>query len=558
MDPAPHPSMTLRDLLSAGGAPPPLPAVVALAEAIALAVEDLHREGRHGELRPESLVVDAGGNVRIAASSPPARGACYLGPEQIAGGPATAASDQFALAAIVAEVATARAVFPGVDPETARAAAGACQTGPARRAAATRSPSLAAALSVALERRPAGRFSSCSEFASRLRARVAPDASAADLRGWAAGLLRLAEGGTVAEPSPADAARRQDPARSLEIVAPLPPGAEGPQEFRSPRPGHAAPPPGLGSGTGPGDPDHAVPDGPTLPDAPHSGDAFPTVVVPLPHAVLPEKLLPAAGARPEGTATGNAPPGAGPIPISAPAAEPSPRRAPAGRGGLPAPAGWAAGLALVVLGSVVAGAWALSGGGSAGTQATPSAPPALHAPPPLPEQAGLARSDGAPRVETVAAAMLPPQARGPSAQDAVDGHASPAPADPRPTPDPRRSGGGAAPPAPRPETHGTPGPTGLPPASTVVSLRLREVIGDSPGVRACLAEAPGREILKSQDLVTVRLQVRSDGIVSSAVVAGEAEADSALAACLSDAIRGARFAPFQGPLFRVSTTLRVP
>ncbi|MCK6528676.1 hypothetical protein L6R50_14325 [Myxococcota bacterium] len=557
MDPAPHPSTTLRDLLSAGGTPPPLAAVVALAEAIARAAEDLHREGRHGELRPESLVLDTAGTVRIAGSAPPARGACYLGPEQIAGGPATAASDQFALAAIVAEVATGRAVFPGVDPDAARAAAESCQTGPARRAAATRSPSLAAALSVAMERRPAGRFSSCSEFASRLRARVAPEASPADLRAWATPLLGPAEGGAPTGPAPGDAARRQDPAGSLEIVAPLPPGAEGPPEFRSPRSVSGAPAAGYGEGTSPGAPGDAPVDGPTLPDAPLSGDAFPTVVVPLPHAVLPESLLPVAGARPEGAAAGDASPGTGPVPIPSAPAEPAPRRAQARRGGLPAPAGWVAGLAFLAVGSVVAAAWVLSGRGSPGTAAPPPAPPPHHARPPLPEEARPEGPGETPRVETVAAAILPRPER-PSAPGGVVDRVSPPPSDPRPTPGPRRSTAAAAPPASRSEPPGTTGPAGLPPASTVVSLRLREVIGDAPGVRACLAQAPERGILKSEDLVTVRLQVRSDGIVSSAVVAGDAEADTALAACLSDAIRGARFAPFQGPLFRVSTTLRVP
>jgi hypothetical protein len=93
----------LSDLI-AGDEPLPLEAVTAVLAGLAAALPA--RGITPGGLVPEAVLLDASGNVFLAPPPPLKEADAYLAPEQRDGGPAAAASDEYALAMIAYELLT--------------------------------------------------------------------------------------------------------------------------------------------------------------------------------------------------------------------------------------------------------------------------------------------------------------------------------------------------------------------------------------------------------------------------------------------------------------------
>ncbi len=185
----------------AGGAPVPEPLALFIAEALALALDYVHRAaddaGRplglvHRDVSPQNVLLSREGEVKLTdlgiakatALKETTRAGirkgkyAYMSPEQVSGRPLAASSDQFALAVTLVELLTGARPFDGDTPlETMDRV---------REAAPPPLPGVPEELRVlllrALQRDPAGRFPSCEALrqaiaeARRSRAPVAqPD-----------------------------------------------------------------------------------------------------------------------------------------------------------------------------------------------------------------------------------------------------------------------------------------------------------------------------------------------------------------------------------------------
>lgn len=130
---------TLKQIVQQRG-PLPLGEALDLGAQICAAADIAHRRGIvHRDLKPQNVIVNAEGLAKVAdfglaqwgtEAMQPATGAAaatilgtvhYLSPEQIQGKPATAASDIYAIGAILYEILTGRVPFDGATPEAVAA-----------------------------------------------------------------------------------------------------------------------------------------------------------------------------------------------------------------------------------------------------------------------------------------------------------------------------------------------------------------------------------------------------------------------------------------------------
>ncbi len=582
----PPSSPSLRALLHPEGSPLPLRVVASLAEALLEALKARQARGRFGGLRPERFVMEDSGRFRFQEDLPPSPSpiACYESPEALNGTVPDELSDQFALAVMVAEAATGTPVFPGPTPELAERAAADCLTGPARRTSASRSPALAAALSVALERRPDGRFASCLEWTRQLKARIAPDADPADLRRW---MKERSLWLTTAPPrsGPEDSGEMPVYLKTLEHITPLPERTGGSPRFTAPRPGTPLPPRQFGA---PEVPPRALSSSaipPVHPSTPPAPPPAPPPAVPSARPPTPPPPPPEEGGFSEQPTLMGVSPLRDPFPVSPEALaqgvtfleaptlgeDEPPWEAPA-IGSRPPVASkpsfprWVPGGVLVLLLLVVL--WSTRRGAEEDSPMEISSPPSQALPPPLPEKsASDVPASQTPLPPAPAATAPPPAATAPPPAATAPPPAAAAPPpltrprEVRPAP-PRPPSRNAAPqrtPAPPAEGPTPPADASpLPAASDVIPSKVSELITDAPGVRGCLATAPARGILAPGDAVIVRLQLSPDGVVNTAKVAGKAQTDPALVSCLVSAIQGVRFPPFREPNYSLATTLKVP
>ncbi len=193
---------TLRSRLSSGGAAEHwLPWGVQIAAALSAA----HGAGvAHRDLKPENVIIDVENRARIVdfglarhgaeASSESAPGATtvgmimgtfgYMSPEALSGGPTDHRADQFALGAILYEMATGKRLFEGKTPKQ-MAAATLSDEPPDLQALSGTPPELRAAIVRCLACRPEDRFEQTSELHAILsalaEARLSPGLIAASL-----------------------------------------------------------------------------------------------------------------------------------------------------------------------------------------------------------------------------------------------------------------------------------------------------------------------------------------------------------------------------------------
>lgn len=143
--------------------------VVAIAKLLAAHLDAEHAEGRvDGSLSPERVEVRAGKSPRLLPLDPDARPyKSYVAPEAW-DDPATPASDQFAMAAILYEAMCGGRCFPGDDSEKIRQS---ITTG-SRVPLAARVPGLADAIDGVFERalnvEASKRYANCTEFSQAL------------------------------------------------------------------------------------------------------------------------------------------------------------------------------------------------------------------------------------------------------------------------------------------------------------------------------------------------------------------------------------------------------
>jgi len=248
------PGLSLEERLA--GRPLPPGEALELGAQVAEALAHVHGRGKvHGCLGPAAVLLDARGRVKLRglgegdrARLRPHRAdartqALYASPEEAAGGPATPASDVYALGAIVHHLLTGRAPYDG-KPAEVLASHAAPEPVPTGELPPGAGPGLAALLA-----KPPGDRPGAKEAAERLRAAVSGPspalesssrgrrAGSARRRGAGAGSARLsasssararrgpsARGRPAAEPAPEPPPASPDPAPP----APRPPSARRP------------------------------------------------------------------------------------------------------------------------------------------------------------------------------------------------------------------------------------------------------------------------------------------------------------------------------------------
>ena len=189
----------------AAGAPLPEPLALFIAEALALALDYVHRAaddtGRplglvHRDVSPSNVLLSREGEVKLtdlgiakatALKDTTHAGVrkgkyAYMSPEQVSGRPLTAASDQFALGVTLVELLTGARPFDGPTPLDTMDRVREAAPPPLEGVAAD----LKALLLTALQREPGARFGSCAALREALtHARLArPWVAPPDLAAW--------------------------------------------------------------------------------------------------------------------------------------------------------------------------------------------------------------------------------------------------------------------------------------------------------------------------------------------------------------------------------------
>ncbi len=173
----------------------PIEDAIRIAESAAAALETAHKSGVvHRDIKPENLllagdhtyVADFGiakavldtGTERITSTGVVIGTPAYMSPEQASNDVLDERSDQYALATVLYEMLAGDPPFTGATVQAIVARRLAEPARPIRPVRATVSPSVEAAVLRALERVPADRFASVSDFASALRSPTASQAPA--------------------------------------------------------------------------------------------------------------------------------------------------------------------------------------------------------------------------------------------------------------------------------------------------------------------------------------------------------------------------------------------
>jgi serine/threonine-protein kinase len=262
------PGRTLREELDARGPLTP-EAVVPLLNGIAAALDHLHARGLvHLDLRPETMVLLPGGEVKLvdfgvsqtAGSPQESDGAsspeeiAYLAPEQSCGEPVTTATDVYALGCVVYELLTGQPPFVAPKSPEARNAAIRIRLEHAPDPPSAIRPDFPAwvddVVLGALERDPRLRYGSAGSFAAVFRSGVEGDVDVETGRPRARverprpRQVPLNEPGVAMKGTPRLAARRAEPdaavteeapvvdASFAPLVNPRPVGPDRPDRFR--------------------------------------------------------------------------------------------------------------------------------------------------------------------------------------------------------------------------------------------------------------------------------------------------------------------------------------
>jgi predicted Ser/Thr protein kinase len=186
---------TLRPRLSRG--PLSIPEILELGAQLTDGLARAHRAGIvHRDLKPENLMITSEGRLKIldfglAKVLPAPLGDLdaretltrhgtqvgtllgtleYMSPEQASGRPVDSRTDQFAVGAILAEMATGKAVFHRDTPAQVLAAVIERDPEPLRRLRPEAPPALEAVVSRCLQKDPAGRFATTDDLAAELAA----------------------------------------------------------------------------------------------------------------------------------------------------------------------------------------------------------------------------------------------------------------------------------------------------------------------------------------------------------------------------------------------------